>query len=68
MPHTINDPLFLMCMEWSMPGVFKLHLIILLTEMKVVTEDRQLLTVTIKIITNDCKRKVSLLLCVAYSE
>lgn len=59
---------FLMCMEWSMPGVFKLHLIILLTEMKVVTEDRQLLTVTIKIITNDCKRKVSLLLCVAYSE
>lgn len=57
-----------MCMEWSMPGVFKLHLIILLTEMKVVTEDRQLLTVTIKIITNDCKRKVSLLLCVAYSE
>lgn len=40
-----------------MPGVFKLHLIILLTEIKIVTKDRQLLTVRIKIITNDCKPK-----------
>lgn len=47
-----------------MPGVLKLHLIILLTEIKIATEDRQLLTVRIKIITNDCKPKgQSIALC-----
>ncbi|PKU28591.1 glutaredoxin-3 [Limosa lapponica baueri] len=38
-------------MEWAVPGVFKWQLIVLRSEIKIVTVDRQLRTVRITIIT-----------------